>query len=156
MPVRGVIATDYQRVRPDFRVIKNPYGEDEIMVVPALSPDVSLIHAFRADSCGNCILNSTTDDALLARASEKVIVSAEEVVATKELKASQRGYFLSRVHVSAVVPLPKGAAPTGCGSLYGADSAFLMHYLKAAGDAASFPGYLRHFCAGLAKGGAVS
>ena len=103
MPVRGVIGTDYLRVRPDFQVVKNPYGEDEVLVVPAVSPDVALIHAFKADRFGNCIVNSSIDDALLARASQKVIVSAEEIVETEELKASQRGNFVSRVHVDAVV-----------------------------------------------------
>ncbi len=153
MPVRGVIGTDYMTVRPDFKVIKNPFGEDDILVVPAVSPEVSVIHAFRADRFGNCILNSATDDALLARASRKVIVSAEEIVATEELKASQRGYFLSRVHVSGVVHLPGGAAPTACGSLYRADEAVLGEYLKAAADTANFGRWLWEFYLKFAPGG---
>jgi len=153
MPIRGVIGTDYQTVRPDFQVIKNPFGEDDIMLVPAVSPDVSLIHTIRADRYGNCIVNSSTDDALLARASQKVIISTEEIVKTEELKVSRRGYFLSRIHVSAVVRLPRGAAPTGCSPLYRPDMEVLGQYLKAAGDTDFFPAYLREFCAKLAQGG---
>lgn len=153
MPVRGVIGTDYTRVRTDFKTITNPYGDDEILVVPVVSPDVSLIHAFKADRFGNCLLNSSIDDALLARASTKVIVSAEEIVETDELKTSHRGNFISRVHVEAVVHIPGGAYPTACGSLYQADVSTLTGYLTAAKDDTTFAGYLADFCRRVKDGG---
>lgn len=153
MPVRGVIGTCYTRVRPDFKVIENPYGDDKILVVPAVSPDVSLIHAFKADRFGNCIVNSSIDDALLARASKAAIVSAEEIVETDELKASQRGNFVSRVHVDAVVHLPGGAAPTACGSYYRAGENELGGYLAAAKNTAALAAYIRDFCLGVTGGG---
>lgn len=130
MPVRGVIGTDYEAARADFVKTKNPYGDDEVMLVPAITPDVSLLHAFRADRFGNCILSSATDDALLARASRAVIVSAEEIVETEKLVASPRETFLSRVHVTAVVHAKQGAYPTACGSLYPADFGLLRSYLE--------------------------
>lgn len=151
MPVRGVIGTDYTSVRPDFKTIKNPYGDDEVLVVPAVSPDVSLIHAFKADIYGNCIVNSSIDDALLARASKKVIISAEAIVETAELKSSQRGNFISRVHVDAVVHLPNGAYPTACGSNYSSDVQELHAYLAAAKDVGEYGQYIKGFC--LQKGG---
>jgi glutaconate CoA-transferase subunit A len=153
MPVRGVIGTDYTRVRPDFITIPNPYGDDEILVVPAVNPDVSLIHAFKADRFGNCLVNSSIDDALLARASGKVIVSAEEIVETDDLKASHRGNFISRVHVDAVVHLPGGAFPTACGSLYRTGVSMLTEYLAAAKDDTTFAGYLADFCRRVKDGG---
>jgi len=142
MPVRGVIGSDYTKVRCDFKIIRNPFGDDDILLVPAISPDVSLIHAFRADRYGNCVLNSALDDALLARASDKVIVSAEEIVEASELKTSQRGNFVSRIHVSAVVHLPGGAAPTSCGTLYPENEAAILEYLEAAKDPARLTVYL--------------
>lgn len=153
MPVRGVIGTDYTRVRKDFKIIDNPFGDDQVLVVPAISPDVSLVHAFKADRFGNCLLNSAIDDALLVRASSKVIVSAEEIVDTEELKSSQRGNFVSRVHVSAVVHLPGGAAPTACGTYYREDLAALQEYLAAAREPDNFTGYLHEFCRRLLDGG---
>ncbi|MBS4023491.1 MAG: hypothetical protein KGZ79_13905 [Dethiobacter sp.] len=156
MPVRGVIGTDYPRVRPDFKIIRNPFGDDDILVVPALSPDFTIIHAFRADKFGNCILNSGTDDALLAKSSQKVIVSAEEIVDSKELKATQRGNFVSRVHVDAVVHLPGGAYPTACGSIYPLNMAEMQAYLRAAKDASAFSTYLEEFCRRLQNGGDFS
>lgn len=153
MPVRGVSGTDYTRVRPDFKTIPNPYGDDEILVVPAVNPDIALIHAFRADKYGNCIVNSSIDDALLARASKKVIVSAEEIVATEELKSSQRGNFVSRVHIDAVVHLPNGAWPTHCGSLYRADIDALQDYLAAAKNLESLSSYVQAFCQRIRNGG---
>lgn len=153
MPVRGVIGTDYTRVRPDFITIPNPYGDDEILVVPAVSPDVSLIHAFKADRFGNCIVNSSIDDALLARASGKVIISAEEIVETDELKTSHRGNFISRIHVEAVVHLPGGAFPTSCGSFYRSDVVTLTEYLTAAKDDSTFAGFLSDLCRRVKGGG---
>ncbi|EEG78567.1 putative CoA transferase, subunit A [Dethiobacter alkaliphilus AHT 1] len=153
MPVRGVIGTDYTSVRPDFKIVKNPYGDDEVLVVPAISPDVSLIHAFKADGFGNCIVNSSIDDALLARASQKVIISAEEIVDTEELKSSQRGNFVSRVHVDAVVRLPQGAFPTACGSYYRADIEALKAYQGAAKDPEGFARYIETFCRRFSDGG---
>lgn len=156
LPVRGVIGTDYTVVRPDFKTIKNPYGDDEILVVPAVSPDVSLIHAFKADKFGNCIVNSSIDDALLARASQKVIVSAEEIVDTEELKTLQRGNFISRIHVDAVVHMPRGAAPTSCGSYYIADIEVLKSYQAAAKDSQTFSSYVKEFCLRLRDGGSAA
>jgi glutaconate CoA-transferase, subunit A len=146
MPVRGVIGTDYTRIRPEFKTIANPYGDDEILVVPAVSPDVALIHAFKADPLGNCIVNSSIDDALLARAAKSVIVSAEVIVETEELKSSHRGNFVSRVHVDAVVHLPGGAFPTHCGSLYRADMEALHGYITAAKDRAQLDEYILEIC----------
>jgi len=153
MPVRGVIGSDYTKVRPDFRTVKNPYGHDDILVVPAVSPDVALIHAFRADRYGNCVVSGALDDALLARASDKVIVSAEEIVSTSELTSSQRGNFVSRVHVSAVVHLPGGAAPTSCGTYYRENEEALQQYLAAAKDSVLFSAYLLEFCLRYQHGG---
>ncbi len=153
MPVRGIAGSDYLKVRTDFKIIKNPYGDDDILLVPAISPDISLIHAFRADRFGNCVLNSALDDALLARASDKVIISAEEIVETSELKSSQRGNFVSRVHVSAVVRLPGGAAPTSCGTYYREDEAALLKYLEAAKDPERLAAYLREFSLSHCQGG---
>jgi glutaconate CoA-transferase, subunit A len=153
MPVRGVIGTDYTRVRPDFKTITNPYGDDTILVVPAVSPDISLIHAFRADREGNCIVNSSIDDALLARASKTVIVSAEEIVDSGELKSSQRGNFVSRVHVNAVVHLPNGAFPTHCGNYYRADMDTLYGYLSASKDGERFSPFIAELCRRFTDGG---
>lgn len=153
MPVRGVVGSDYTKIRTDFKTIKNPYGDDEILLVPAISPDVSLIHAFQADRYGNCVLNSALDDALLARASNKVIVSAEEIVETSELKTSQRGNFVSRVHVSAVVCLPGGAAPTSCGTYYREKADVLLEYLDAAKHPERLSDYLQEFSLRCRNGG---
>lgn len=156
MPIRGVIGTGYQQIRPDFKTVKNPYGDDDVLVVPAVSPDVSIIHAFKADRFGNCIVNSSIDDALLARASKKVIISAEEIVETAELKSSQRGNFVSRVHVDAVAYFSGGAWPTACGSYYGANQEALQRYLEAAKNTDEFNAYLRDFCLSVKDGGGAA
>ena len=54
MPLRGILGSDLVRYRPDWRVIDNPFADDDpILVVPAIRPDVALFHAVRADRAGN-------------------------------------------------------------------------------------------------------
>ena len=53
VPVRGLLGTDYLKVRPDFRVLPNPYDPKEpIVIVPAVAPDVAVFHGFKGDRHG--------------------------------------------------------------------------------------------------------
>ena len=54
VPVRGLLGTDYMRVRPDFKAVANPYDErEEIALVPAVAPDVAVFHGWKRDRHGN-------------------------------------------------------------------------------------------------------
>src|SRR5436309_14646836 len=87
MPVRGHVGSDYERLRPEFRVIPNPWSPSErIMLVPPIAPDVALIHAIAATGDGTLLLDHLEADALLAQASRAVVASAERVVAPAELR----------------------------------------------------------------------
>lgn len=145
MPVRGHVGSDYPRLRPEFKVIQDPYSGDEVLLVPPIAPDVALIHALKADPHGNLLLEETEDDALLAQASRRVIASAEEIVPPEELRRSPRGTFLSGIHVTAVVHLPGGAHPTACRGAYALDDAAIREYVAAGRDEAAFETYLRRF-----------
>lgn len=153
IPARGLIGTDYMAVRPDFKVMNNPYGEDQIVLVPAISPEVSLIHAIKADCFGNCLVNSAIDDALLARASKKVIISAEQIVKTEELTASRETSFISCFHIDAVIHLPGGAYPTSSRGFYQAENQVIHNYIISAKDTTLFNDYLREFCRRLIERG---
>lgn len=143
MPVLGHVGSDYPRLRPDFKVIQDPYSGRQVLLVPPIVPDVALIHALRADPEGNLLLEETEDDALLAQASRRVIASAEEIVPPEALRASPRGTFLSGIHVSAVVHLPGGAHPTTCRGAYALDDMAIREYVAAAQAEAAFEAYLR-------------
>lgn len=151
VPVRGLLCTDYMRVRPDFRVIPNPYDpREEIAVVPAIAPDVAVFHGLRADRHGNVVTSGAVDAKLIAQASRTVIATVEEVVDEDLGRAPHAGALVPGIHVAAVVQVPRGAHPTGCAGYYGDDGDHIREYLAAAAGDDTFRAYLKHYVFGTA------
>lgn len=149
MPVAGHVGSDYERLRPDFRVIQNPFAPAErVMVVPPIRPDVSLIHAVAAAADGTLLLDPMEDDALLAQASRVVVASTERIVARDELRALADGVILPGIHVGALVEAPGGARPTLVRGVYPVDADHIREYVAAAGDDVAFKGYLDRYVYG--------
>jgi glutaconate CoA-transferase subunit A len=145
IPVRGLIGTDYMRIRPDFRVISNPYDEQEqLVIVPAIRPDMALFHAYQADTEGNVVAHPSQNNRILAQASKQTIVSVEEIVSPDELRKAG-GSIIPSVFISAIVHAPLGAHPTGCPGRYGIDSGHVRTYMEASKSEAGFAGYLNRF-----------
>src|SRR5947207_3497782 len=96
MPVRGHVGSDYERLRPEFRVISNPWAPTErVMLVPPIVPDVALIHAIAATRDGTLLLDHMEDDALLAQASRTVVASAERIVDRKSTRLNSSHTVIS-------------------------------------------------------------
>jgi len=148
MPVPGHVGSDYSRLRPEFKVITDPYSGKEVFLVPPIIPDVALIHALAADRSGNLLLEEKEDDFLLAQASRVVIASAERIVPTDHLKRADYGLFLPAIHVTAMVVLPGGAHPTPVRGAYALDEGHLAEYLAAAASDAGFKIYLDRYVFG--------
>ncbi len=148
MPVLGHVGSDYERLRPDFRVIKDPYSGRDIMVVPPIVPEVSIIHAIAADEDGNLLLEEKEDDFLLAPASRVVVASAERIVSADELKSLPYGLRVQGIHVTAVVLLPGGAHPTAAHGRYPLDEPHLREYIEAARADSTFKPYLDRYVFG--------
>jgi glutaconate CoA-transferase subunit A len=150
MPVAGHVGSDYERLRPEFRVIANPFAPAErLMLVPAIRPDVALIHAIAATADGALLLDPMEDDALLAQASRVVVASTERVVGSRdELRLAGEGVLLSGIHVTALVEAPGGARPTLVRGVYSADARHLEEYVAAATDDAAFKRYLDRYVHG--------
>jgi len=146
MPVRGHVGSDYERLRPEFRVIQNPWVPSErVMLVPPISPDVALIHAIAATEDGALLLDHMEDDALLAQASRTVVASTERVVSSEELRRSGNGEILQSIHVTALVEAPGGARPTLVRGVSSVDADAIREYIAAATDDPTFKRYLdRH------------
>ena len=146
MPVAGHVGSDYERLRPEFRVIQNPFTPAErVMLVPSIRPDVSLIHAIAAAADGTLLLDPWEDDALLAQASRMVVASTERIVARDELRSLGDGVILQGIHVGALVEAPGGARPTQVRGVLPIDGDHIREYIAAATDDATFKGYLdRH------------
>lgn len=151
MPVAGHVGSDYERVRPDFKVIANPYVPTErVLVVPPIRCDVALLHARAAAPDGTLLLDPMEDDELLAQASSVVLASAEQVVEPEALARLGEGVVLPGIYVTAVVEIPYGAHPTLVRGAYGLDAAHLEEYVAAARDETSFQAYLARYVYGPA------
>jgi glutaconate CoA-transferase subunit A len=141
MPGQGWIGTDMLRVRPDVKLIDDPYGSEQYVAFPAIHCDVAVIHALRADRGGNAhIGGNMAVDMELGLAAERVIVTAEEVVERLEGPLE-----VSSLRVNAVVHAPGGAWPTSCYPFYAVDGREIMRYSESCPD--GFGDYLESFLA---------
>ena len=113
-----------------LRTVTCPYTGEELAAMPALNPDIALIHAHRADMYGNVQVDGYRHmDVDMARASRRVIVSAEQIVGTEEIRAQPASTMLPHFAVDAVVQAPFGAYPNECYGLYEADLAHFDDYV---------------------------
>ena len=80
MPLRGLIGSDLLAHRPDWKVIDNPFGNDDpIVLLPAIRPDVALFHAPMADRDGNVWIGRDRELATMAHAAAKTVVTVEKI-----------------------------------------------------------------------------
>ncbi len=121
--LRGYVGTDLPKVTPTIAPVTCPFTGEKLMAVPALNPDVTVIHAQQADRKGNVALWGITgiqkEAALCAR---RVIVTVEEVV--DEFEQHTFGIVVPSVAVDAVAVEPKGAYPSYTHDYYTRDNAF--------------------------------
>jgi glutaconate CoA-transferase subunit A len=149
VPVRGLLHTDYMKVRPDFLEVKNPYDPAEpIAVVPAVAPDVAVFHGFAGDRFGNVTTAGSLDAKLIAQASRRVIATVEEIADGDLAAEPHTGALVPGIHVTAVVHAPRGAHPTSCAGRYAADGAHVKAYMRAAERDDTFKAYLERYVLG--------
>jgi glutaconate CoA-transferase subunit A len=108
-----------------------PYTKELMLAIPALNPDVALIHAHRADQYGNAQVDGYRHmDVDMARAARKVIVSAERIVDPGEIRANPWSSMLPHFTVDLVVEAPFGSFPHECYGLYEADTDHFDAYVR--------------------------
>ena len=123
----GVMATDIYRVRgfmgdDKFRVIECPYTGKEILTVPALNPDVCIIHVQRADKYGNAqYWGAMGSVASAALASKRIIISCEEIVDHEVIQSSPHHTIIPGFRADAVIEVPWGSHPTEVVGYYNMD-----------------------------------
>ncbi len=134
-------------------LLDNPFTDgtpEPIVLVPAINPDVTVIHAQQADTQGTVrIAGLTFADVEQARAARHVIVTCEEVVEPEVLRAEPDRNQIPFFVVDAVVHVPFGAHPTACYGFYDYDAYHLHEYRAAAADEAQFAAYLEKYVFGV-------
>src|SRR6204780_775808 len=131
LPVRGVRGSDIARLHPEYAEITCPFTGETLVAVPALRPDVALLHAPSGDRYGNLHLEQPyVLDERFASASRLVVATVDELVSTEEVVRS--GVTIPAHLVAAVAEVPYGAHPTSCYPRYAYDRDHLREYLTAA------------------------
>lgn len=121
LPTRSMLGSDLIRNK-QVRLMADPFTGEQLCAVPALRPDVALIHVHRADRYGNGQIDGYTHmDADLSRAAGRVIVSAEEIIEPEELRRHGDRTIVPFFTVNAVVEARFGAFPHECWGEYDAD-----------------------------------
>lgn len=121
LPLRSLLGTDGLK-SSGAKVVKDPFTGDPVCLVPALHPDVFLVHVHQADVYGNARIFGTNLFALeAAMASRRVIVSTEEIIDPLEFRKEPSKTTLPYFLVDAVVHLPFGAYPGGMPGRYELD-----------------------------------
>ena len=147
--LRGYIGTDLAAVNPAVRAVACPYTGERLATVPALNPDVTILHAQQADRAGNVlisgILGAQKEAALAAK---KLIVTVEEVV--DELAAPMNAVVLPRWVVTAVARVPGGAWPSYARGYYPRDNAFYIAWDEVSRDRQRFGDWIARYVLGTA------
>ena len=149
MPLRGLLGTDVLKNRPDWKVVDNPFADDDsnesdpIVLLPAIRPDVALFHAPMADREGNVWVGRQRELVTMAHASARTIVTVEKIVdgnllADKTLAAGALPGF----YVESIAVAERGAWPLPLPEHYGWDAEHLKEYAKLAATDDGFATYL--------------
>lgn len=147
LPIRSVRGTSMVDLHPEYSTMTCPYTGDELLLVPALVPDVAILHAQYGDPSGNLrIEGPPVLDRLFARAARRVLASVERIVPTERL-IELGGVTIPYFYVDALAEVPMGAHPTACYPFYAYDRRHTERYLVAArgGPARFAEDYLRPF-----------
>ena len=132
MPIRSVRGTDLPKLHPEYKTMTCPYTGEELLLAPAIRPDVAILHAQYGDAQGNLrIEGPPVADVLCARASRLVVATVERLVPTERL-AELGGVTIPYVYVAGVAEAPMGAHPTACYPFYAYDRRHTALYYEAA------------------------
>ena len=147
MPLRGLIGSDLLAHRPDWKIIDNPFdNQDPIVLLPALKPDVALFHAPLADREGNVYIGTQRELVAMAHAARQTIVTVEEIRDDNLLRDPLLAAgTLPGFYVEAVAVEPRGAWPLPLPDRYGIDAAHMTEYARLAATAEGFAQYLERY-----------
>ena len=131
MPIRSVRGSSFMKLHPEYKTMTCPYSGDELVLVPALQPDIAILHAQYADKHGNLhIEGPPVADILSAKAAKKVVATVEKIIPREEL--AKKGVTIPYFYVTALSETVYGAHPTSCYPFYAYDREHTSRYYEAA------------------------
>jgi acyl CoA:acetate/3-ketoacid CoA transferase alpha subunit len=143
LPVRVMLGTDTFKYSA-AKVVKCPFTGEKVLLLPATMLDAGIIHVHRADQYGNCQLDGISGFAFeLARASRRLIISAEEIIPTEEIRKYPERTLIPWYLVDAVVEAPFGSHPGEMPYYYWRDEEHLSWYVAASKEEETTQEYLR-------------
>ncbi len=147
MPLRGIIGSDLLGVRPDWKVIDNPFAEDDpIVVLPAIRPDVALFHAPLADLHGNVWVGDRGEVAVMAHAARAAFATVERIADESLLDDPKLvAGVIQALYVEAIACVPGGAWPVGLWTGEPIDADHMRLYMRLAQSDDGFAEYLERF-----------
>jgi glutaconate CoA-transferase subunit A len=150
-PLRSYFESDLPKANPLIRPIRSPYGEETVYAVPPLKPDVTVVHAQRADAEGNAqmwgLLGCQKEAAFAA---DRVVVVVEELVDEAVIRADPNRTVVPGLIVDAVVVEPWGAHPSYVQGAYDRDNRFYLEWDAISRDAAATQAWLDEWVYGVA------
>jgi glutaconate CoA-transferase subunit A len=148
--MRNYMGTDLSTANPMIRGVSCPYTGETLATVPALNPDVTVVHAQRSDADGNTqIWGLLGVQKEAAFASSRVIVVVEELVDEAEVRADPNRTIIPGLIVDAVVVEPWGAHPSYAQGYYDRDNEFYIAWEAISRDPAALSRYLDDFVYGV-------
>ena len=150
LPARTLLGSDIARDGGPFKRGKSPFGDEQLLFVPAIVPDVTILHAQRASDDGGChAWGNLGVSAEAALAGKRVIVVAEEIVDRSVITSDPNRVLVPPHRVTAVVHEPGGAHPSSVQGYYGRDHSFYGEYHAATRTAASAGAWLDRWVHGV-------
>ena len=147
-PTKTPLGSGLAEHNEEIKFMNCPYTGDPYCLLPAFTPDVSIIHAHAADRYGNVQLDPKREldnevDTLIAKSADKVIVSVEQLVSEDTIHENPHLTILPKFFVDRIVEAPWGAHPTACDCRYDYDLSFLRNYQDQAASPETFQEFLK-------------
>jgi glutaconate CoA-transferase subunit A len=150
MPMNPTAAGDLERVNTNYRTVKDPYSGGDVVVVPALKPDVAIVHVQRADAEGNAhIWGIIGEQKEAAFAAERVILTAEEIVDEAIIRSDPNRTLIPGFIVDAVCQVPYCSHPSYTQGYYDRDNDFYLKWDEISSNRDTTQSYLDEWVYGV-------
>jgi glutaconate CoA-transferase, subunit A len=150
MPMNPTAAVDLELANPAYRTVQDPYSGGEVVVVPALKPDVAIVHVQRSDAAGNAqIWGIIGEQKEAAFAAERVILTCEEIVPEEVIRSDPNRTLIPGFIVDAVCEVPYCSHPSYTQGYYDRDNAFYLEWDRISQDPMAIQSWLAEWVFGV-------